>query len=70
MKCIQVVGQGIPVRMSDADAAQVIAEGDGEYCAKAVWKRFHDRNADPDYRQRRRCHLNSRGEIIRIVNHD
>jgi len=56
--------------MSDADCAQVIAEGDGEYCAKSVWKRFHDRNADPDFRQRRHCHLNSRGAISSVARDD
>jgi hypothetical protein len=39
--------------MSDKDAAQVIAEGDGEYCPKSEWKSFHDNNADESYRKRR-----------------
>lgn len=38
-KCFQVVGQGIPVRMSDADAFQIVdREYDGQYCPKHVWK--------------------------------
>lgn len=38
-KCIQVVGQGIPVRMSDEDAFQVVVrDHDGEYCPKSVWR--------------------------------
>lgn len=38
-KCFQVVGQGIPVRMSDRDAFQVVdRDKDGQYCPKHVWK--------------------------------
>lgn len=38
-KCFRVVGQGIPVRMSDADAFEVVVrDHDGEYCPKHVWK--------------------------------
>lgn len=38
-KCFRVVGQGIPVRMSDEDAFQVVdRDFDGEYCPKHVWK--------------------------------
>lgn len=38
-KCFQVVGQGVPVRMSDEDAHQVVVrDGDGQYCPKHVWK--------------------------------
>lgn len=44
-KCIRVVGQGVPVRMSDEKAFQwVIRDGDGEYCSKSFWKEWHDRN--------------------------
>ena len=39
-KCFRVVGQGVPVRMSDDDAFQVVErDGDGEYCPKSVWKK-------------------------------
>jgi hypothetical protein len=39
-KCFQLVGQGVPVRMSDADAFQVVVrDHDGQYCPKSVWKR-------------------------------
>jgi hypothetical protein len=42
-KCFQVVGQGIPVRMSDADAFQVVdRDKDGQYCPKHVWKERRD----------------------------
>jgi hypothetical protein len=38
-KCFQVVGQGIPVRMSDDDAFQIVErDHDGQYCPKSVWK--------------------------------
>lgn len=38
-KCIRVVGQGVPVRMSDADAFQIVErDKDGEYCPKSVVK--------------------------------
>lgn len=38
-KCIRVVGQGVPVRMSDDDAFQVVVrDGDGEYCSKRFFK--------------------------------
>jgi hypothetical protein len=66
MKCLRIVGQGIPVRMSDADAARIIAEGDGEYCKKEVWKRFHDTNADPDFRERVRVRLTPTGRSVRL----
>lgn len=38
-KCFRVVGQGIPVRMSDEDAFQIVdRDFDGEYCPKRVWR--------------------------------
>lgn len=57
MKCCRVVGQGIPHRFTDDDAARLIAEGDGEYCPKSVWKNFHDTNADERFRERRTSRL-------------
>lgn len=48
--------------MTDGDAARVIAEGDGEYCPKSVWKRFHDRNADD--RRTRRVHIMPNGKVV------
>lgn len=43
MKCIRVVGQGVPVRLPDAEAHRVVAiEGDGEYCPKSLWKRWYE----------------------------
>lgn len=38
-KCFQLVGQGIPVRMSDEDAFQIVdRDGDGQYCSKTMWR--------------------------------
>jgi hypothetical protein len=38
-KCFRVVGQGVPVRMSDEDAFQVVVrDHDGEYCSKRFFK--------------------------------
>jgi hypothetical protein len=48
MKCIQVVGQGVPVRLSDADAYQIVVrDHDGDYCPKHVWKQWYDRQEKP-----------------------
>jgi hypothetical protein len=42
-KCIRVVGQGVPVRMSDEDAFQVVVrDHDGEYCPKQYYKSWHE----------------------------
>ena len=44
-KCIRVVGQGVPVRMSDDDAYQVVVrDGDGEYCPKSFWRDWYERD--------------------------
>lgn len=49
-KCIRVVGQGVPVRMSDEDAFQVVVrDGDGEYCPKSFFKKWYSPSAEfPD----------------------
>lgn len=42
MKCVQVVGQGIPARFSDDDARRLVeVDLDGQYCPKSVWKHYH-----------------------------
>lgn len=67
MKCFRLVGQGIPTRMSDADARQVVEiDKDGEYCPKSAWKSFHDNNLDERFRRRTSCHLDG-SRIIREV---
>jgi hypothetical protein len=45
MKCVCQIGQGVPVRMTDAEAAELVAEGDGEYCSKGFWKTWWDTDA-------------------------
>lgn len=48
MKCIQLVGQGVPVRVTDEDAHQIVKlDHDGDYCAKRIWKRWYDRRGEP-----------------------
>lgn len=43
-KCIRLVGQGVPARMSDDDAFQVVErDGDGQYCPKDLWKDWNVR---------------------------
>jgi len=41
MKTVRMVGQGIPVRLSDDVAYQiVVVDKDGEYCPKSVYKDY------------------------------
>jgi hypothetical protein len=59
-KCIQVVGQGVSVRLSDDDAFQVVdRDRDGQYCAKHYWKGEYDTKSAtfPDGRPRRYVRL-------------
>jgi hypothetical protein len=47
-KCVQVVGQGVPSRLSDDDAFQIVErDHDGQYCSKAIWRNFYDLNRKP-----------------------
>lgn len=47
MKCVRVVGQGIPVRMSNEDAFQIVdRDRDGEYCPKDFWRRWYDEQGE------------------------
>jgi hypothetical protein len=45
MKCIRLVGQGVPVRVSDAEAFQIVErdDGDGEYCSKSFFKDWYQK---------------------------
>lgn len=46
-KCIRVVGQGVPCRMSDDDAFQVVErDHDGEYCPKSFWREWYEEVED------------------------
>jgi hypothetical protein len=69
VKCVRIVGQGIPVRMSDADAHTIVAiDSDGEYCPKSVWKSY----CDGEYMQKHggrpagRAYLAANGRITRM----
>lgn len=47
-KCVQVVGQGVPVRCTDAEAREIVVKDhDGEYCSKSVWKEWWARAEMP-----------------------
>lgn len=42
MKCVQVVGQGVPIRVSEDDAQALVNIGDAQYCPRHVWREFYD----------------------------
>lgn len=47
-KCVRIVGQGVPVRMSDDDAFTIVHRDlDGEYCPKSFWQKWYDENHRP-----------------------
>lgn len=53
MKCIRAVGQGVPVRMSDDDAFQIVErDRDGEYCSKNFYKKWYAGTDTPPARVR------------------
>jgi hypothetical protein len=44
-KCVQIVGQGIPVRFTNEDAFQIVErDKDGQYCSKRVWRDYYARH--------------------------
>jgi hypothetical protein len=49
MKCIRLVGQGVPVRLRNAEADKIVrVDKDGEYCTKRVFKDYGaSQNAPP-----------------------
>ena len=60
-KCVQIVGQGIPARLSNEDAHRLVAiEHDGQYCPKRVFKEY--RKAHPEHPALSR--INSQGRIV------
>lgn len=60
-KCVQIVGQGVPVRLSNDDAHRVVAvEHDGQYCPKSVFKKY--RAEHPDHPALSR--IDSQGKIV------
>jgi hypothetical protein len=67
MKCVQVVGQGIPVRLSDDDAFQIVRRDfDGEYCPKRVFKEY--RKSYPSHPAHSRITWNGKrsGRIVNV----
>ncbi len=38
MKCVRLVGQGVPTRLSNTEAAAIVREHDGEYCPKSFYR--------------------------------
>lgn len=51
MKCVRLVGQGIPARVPDTEAAAIVREFDGEYCPKSFYRAFWTRNRPPQLRE-------------------
>lgn len=67
-KCVRVVGQGVPVRLSDDDAFQLVErDHDGEYCNKKFWKTWYAPHPDfPNKEVRSPFYgrINSEGRIV------
>lgn len=52
MKCLRLVGQGIPIRVPDAEAKQIVEKDfDGEYCSKSFYKNYRDSPAGHAWRR-------------------
>lgn len=46
MKCVRIIGQGIPVRLKDSEAYRIVEiEKDGEYCSKSFYKRWQEKKS-------------------------
>jgi hypothetical protein len=55
-KCVQFVGQGVPVRCTDDEAFQIVERDlDGQYCSKGFWRKWYAGILDstPDGERRR-----------------
>lgn len=64
MKCIRIVGQGVPIRVPDADAFQIIVRDlDGEYCPKKFWREWYAAHGT----EPARCMLAPDNRIVRYV---
>ena len=51
-KCVRMVGQGVPVRMSNEDAFRIVHnEKGGEYCSKSFWKEWYKKLDQVPYSQ-------------------
>lgn len=45
MKCVRIVGQGVPVRLTNQKAHEIVEiDKDGEYCPKSFFKQWYERN--------------------------
>ena len=67
-KFFRVVGGGIPVRMSDVDAYQVVArDRDGGYCPKSVWK--EERASEYRVSRKDNCLRKLHGEVASLQRH-
>jgi hypothetical protein len=64
MKCVQVIGQGIPIRLTNEDADRLVGRGHGlpgdYFCPKSVFKAY--RKAHPDHPAHSR--IDSQGKIV------
>ena len=59
-KCVRIVGQGVPVNLSNDDAHRIVAiDYDGEYCPKSFFKKW--RKDYPEHPARSR--IDSQGRI-------
>lgn len=51
MKCVRIVGQGVPLRLTDDTAFDVVhRQGDGEYCSKSFFESWYE--GKPEARKR------------------
>ena len=60
-KCVRIVGQGVPIRLSNTDAFQIVhRDHDGEYCTKKFYRDWYGANGEP----RARCRINEHGRVV------
>jgi hypothetical protein len=63
-KCVQIVGQGVPIRLSNDDAHRIVAiNHDGQYCPKSVFKAY--RKNHPEHPANSR--IDSQNKIVADV---
>jgi hypothetical protein len=63
-KCVQVVGQGLPIRVSNDDAYRLVhIDHDAQYCPKSVFKAY--RKDHPEHPALSR--INSQNKIVEDV---
>lgn len=65
MKCVKFIGQGVPHRISDAEAFHlVVLDHDGEYCPKRVWREFYATCEDEKFVAAERASVRRTGEKL------